>query len=1121
MNSKFNNENNNDNCLKEIRELKREIKQLRGDINNLASHYYNDTNNTNNEDLIPINDTKSKMIARLFLNMLSHPKRAYKLVTKIKKGNMHFGDHHADICFLKYGEVNIIKEEKPVVSIIIPVYNQYIYTYKCLLSIAKYTDIPFEVIIGDDLSTDGTKYLGDYVDNIIINKNSNNLRFLKNCNNAAKRARGKYILFLNNDTQVTKNWLSSLVDLIESDKTIGMVGSKLVFPNGMLQEAGGIIFNDGSACNYGKFDDPSKPQYNYVRDVDYISGASIMISKKLWDEIGGFDVNFAPAYCEDSDLAFEVRKKGYRVVYQPKSVVVHFEGISNGTDTGNTSSLKHYQIKNTIRLKEKWNNELKNHPSKDTNILNFSFRDRIYDKNVVLVVDHFVPEYDKDAGSKTTYQYLKMFVEKGYIVKFLPDNYNNSQPYTSTLEQLGIEVLYGSDYAKNIEKWIIENNDNIDVVYLNRPHISMKYIDFFKTKTTIKIIYYGHDLHFLREQREYEITKKEEHIENSKYWKNIELDIMRKSDQVYYPSYIEKDLINKVDPNINVKAISAYIFDDVDTNTKFNFDDKKGIMFVGGFNHRPNVDAVLWFIKEVYPKLNNIPFYIVGSNAPKEITNLKSINGVIFKGYVSDEELKELYANVRVVVVPLRYGAGIKGKVVEAMANGIPFVTTSTGAEGINGIEEIVPVKDDANEFAKSLVELYNNSNKLSDVSLMERIYIKNNFSTSSAWNIVKDDFVHKYSNLLIAPNGYGNKDDEASINIALDFFGRKSTKIITPSKNLWTKNSDIINVSEEYVPISEFDKLYNNEKLCIILGNNYIDGTNGMDEALTRLNLAKKTAENGGKSIIFCSFNNEVDNEILRAIKKLPSNVYFYLNDELSYKNFINTTRKKCNYIPNLTFFTNDISDEKTEKINEDLSKLKIDYNLIGLNISEELYNTFNKEKYIKKIVDLVIKNVKNPYFVVYSNNDIEYKYALEVKNYLNDLNNSNCLVLDKDIDYSKISFLMNNLETIICSNISMVIAAFKSRVIPISYVTENDKGVFDAIYESIIGTSKYVIDDINDLQNAISELENNYFNQLDYLKQIDKLNKYISEVCSDFIDEIRILNKGEIKNDNNKDTF
>ena len=103
---------------------------------------------------------------------------------------------------------------------------------------------------------------------------------------------------------------------MEKEKNAGIVGSKLIYPDGTLQEAGGIIYSDASGCNYGRNDNPNALWYNYTKEVDYISGASIMLKKELWDELGGFDEYFAPAYYEDTDLAFRIRyEKGFKVIY--------------------------------------------------------------------------------------------------------------------------------------------------------------------------------------------------------------------------------------------------------------------------------------------------------------------------------------------------------------------------------------------------------------------------------------------------------------------------------------------------------------------------------------------------------------------------------------------------------------------------------------------------------------------------------------------------------------------------------------------------------------------------------------------------------------------------------------
>lgn len=632
--------------------------------------------------------------------------------------------------------------EKPKVSIIIPAYNQFDYTYACIKSIAKNSsDCEYEVILADDVSTDQTKRIQRIVKGLIVSRNSENLRFLKNCNKAAKLAKGKYILFLNNDTTVQEGWLSSLIELIESSSDIGMVGSKLIYPDGTLQEAGGIIWNDATGWNYGRNDDASKPEYNYVRDVDYISGAAIMIKSDLWEQIGGFDELFAPAYCEDSDLAFEVRKLGYRVVYQPKSVVVHYEGVSNGTDVN--SGIKKYQVENSEKFKLKWTRELKNQcePGKEI----FKAKDRLQSgKKVVLFVDHYVPTFDRDAGARTVMQYIKMFLKHGYCVKFIGDNYAKMEPYTTILEQMGVEVYWGTWYQENIWKYLEENEKYINYIFLNRPHISAKYIDFMKKKMSAKIMFYGSDLHYMRVQREAELTNSEEKKKEVEYWRNLEQDLLEKVDVAYYLSPIEREEIARFNPNIIVRNIKINIFEKFFENINFDFMAREGIIFVGGFAHTPNIDAVKWFLSEIYPLIapnGEIPFYIVGSNPPDEIKDLCG-PGVALKGYVSDEELKILYSNCRVAVVPLRYGAGIKGKVIEALYYGIPLVTTSIGAEGIDEIERYVDVVDGSEAFAERVLEMYNNTEKLMDRARESQKYVRKMFSEEAAWNVIEQDFV-------------------------------------------------------------------------------------------------------------------------------------------------------------------------------------------------------------------------------------------------------------------------------------------------------------------------------------------------------------------------------------------
>lgn len=682
---------------------------------------------------------------------LLHPIRSMKLYSTEEGRNLRNGDFEIGDIYRQHGKLHFEKVENPMVSIVIPVYNQIHYTYACLVSILEHTkDVTYEVIIADDVSTDATEHLSDYVEGLVICRNSTNQGFLRNCNNATRSARGKYVMFLNNDTQVTPGWLSSMVNLIEKDPTIGMVGSKLVYPDGRLQEAGGIIWSDGSGWNYGRLDDPDKPEYNYVKDVDYISGAAILLSNDLWKQIGGFDTRFAPAYCEDSDLAFEVRKAGYRVVYQPLSKVIHFEGVSNGTDVQG-SGLKRYQVVNSKKLKEKWADEFAKQCENNGNPDPFRARERSMGKKIILVVDHYVPTWDKDAGSKTTYQYLKMFLQKGYVVKFLGDNFMHDEPYSTILQQMGIEILYGPEYQVKIWDWLRDHGDDIEVAYLNRPHISTKYIDYILDNTDIKVIYYGHDLHFLREGREFQLTGDPKKREDSEYWKSIELSLMSKAAISYYPSYIERDAIHEIDPTINVKDITAYVFDEFKTDIPEDFAKREGLLFVGGFAHPPNADAVLWFAREIYPRIREKmlaagqeppKFYVIGSKVTDEIKALEQPdNGIVIKGFVSDEELERLYAECRLVVVPLRYGAGVKGKVVEAIYNGAPIVTTSIGAEGIPQVEDVLVVEDEPEAFAEKTAALYQDTDACRELCRKTQDYIKEHFSVDAAWKVIEMDF--------------------------------------------------------------------------------------------------------------------------------------------------------------------------------------------------------------------------------------------------------------------------------------------------------------------------------------------------------------------------------------------
>ncbi len=639
-------------------------------------------------------------------------------------------------------QLNFPAAEKPRVSIVIPVYNEYRMTAYCLQSLLDNTlDVAYEVIVADDASTDLTGTLLERIEGVQLVRSETNQGFVNNCRDGASRARGEFILFLNNDTSLTTGWLSQLVAALDADPQAGIVGPMLLFGNGRLQEAGGIIWNDASGWNFGRMDDPAMPEYNYLKETDYVSGACLLIRRTLWEQLGGFDQRYIPAYYEDTDLCFSARAIGYKVLYQPTAKVYHFEGMSHGTDL--SSGVKQNQIVNQGKFLKKWASTLRAEQFPNAERV-FLAKDRSRDRRTVLVIDHYVPSYDKDAGSRSTWLYLQLMVEMGYNVKFIGANFFPHQPYTKALQSIGIEVLVGEKMARNISTWLRENAASIDVVYVHRPHIAEQFsLLLNQMNPRPKLIYFGHDLHFLRIQREFVITGDSTFRALSDDWKRRELAVFEGFDKVYYASQIEVDVVAEMAPGTDVSTIPLYVLDETEQRT-YCWKDRRDILFVAGFNHTPNVDGLCWFVDEVLPLVvevfPDIKLNVVGANPPKAVMDAASKH-VIIHGYLSDEELALQYSQTRIVAVPLRYGAGVKGKVLEALQHGVPLVTTPIGAEGLPDADVVFNVKETAADFANEIIELERGcEERLSKLNRYSD-YLNQHFSKTRASEILRRDF--------------------------------------------------------------------------------------------------------------------------------------------------------------------------------------------------------------------------------------------------------------------------------------------------------------------------------------------------------------------------------------------
>jgi glycosyltransferase involved in cell wall biosynthesis len=339
--------------------------------------------------------------------------------------------------------------------------------------------------------------------------------------------------------------------------------------------------------------------------------------------------------------------------------------------------------------------------------------------------------------------YLYLFKEIGLQVTFLPNDFQKIEPYTTILQQKGIEVLYGDWYQNNIENWLKNNLKYFNFVYLERPEIGLRYIDLIRQHFSKKIFYFPHDIHHIRLSREYNITHDEKTLNQSKIIKKIEMDIFSKVDIIHVVGNYEYQILKEKFNKKIIRNIPIYIYDKQLTNVEKDFSKRKDLIFVGGFSHNPNKDGVLWFSQYVYPKIVNkfqdIIWHIVGSNMPDEIIKLESKN-IKIEGLLSDEDLYSLYQKCRIAIVPLRFGAGVKGKIVEAAYNQIPIVTTSIGGEGLDNSLGAFIIEDDAEKMSEIIIRLYEDYSKLKKMSDSGKIFIEKYFSINRAKEVIMKD---------------------------------------------------------------------------------------------------------------------------------------------------------------------------------------------------------------------------------------------------------------------------------------------------------------------------------------------------------------------------------------------
>lgn len=588
--------------------------------------------------------------------------------------------------------------DAPLASVVVPVHGKLPITRRCLAALCYApTAVPFELIVVDDGSPDGTaEALVKEVEGLRVVCHKKARGFSQACHTGVRLARGRFVVLLNNDTEPCARWLEELLDPFERWPNTGISGAQLVYPSGKLQEAGGIVWSSGEPWNYGRGGNPYAPEAAYSRQVDYVSGAALAIRRDVWDAVGGFSPEFSPAYYEDTDLAFKVRQAGYSVRYTALARVIHYEGMTCGRDEGASAPeadatatveepIKRYQDKHAPLFRQKWADAFEPSPEPS-----HEQAEQVKDRGILgraLFLDHAPPRPDRDAGSHAALVEMELVQSLGWKVTFLPANLAWLGGYSESLQRRGIESIH-APFCLSVEEFLRTRGKEFDLIYVTRyTQVRDQVAAIRQHAPQAALLFCNADLHYLRELRQLHAAglsgaPAAQALADVEDTRLQELEAISAVDLTLTYSPVEQAVIEVESRGSAKTALAPWVVECLDS--AHPLEGRSGISFLGSYSHPPNVDAVEGFLADVWPPLREhypqLTLHLYGSGlADQQRQSWGSHSGVIVEGWVEDTAM--VYDRHRVFIAPLRAGAGLKGKVVAALARGVPQVLSPFAAE--------------------------------------------------------------------------------------------------------------------------------------------------------------------------------------------------------------------------------------------------------------------------------------------------------------------------------------------------------------------------------------------------------------------------------------------------------
>lgn len=613
-------------------------------------------------------------------------------------------------------EPDLVKEtlvfpetKQPLVSIIIPYYNMEATTRACIKSIHQ--NLPensFELLLINDCSQDAIDFSD--IHNTVQITNDTNLGFLESVNKGIRIAKGDFIYLLNNDTLVYKGFLDELVNVFNTKEDVGAVGSMILNTDGSLQEAGSLFLSAERIHQVNNV--PAYfPEVNYVYEVDYASGCSLLFRKT--DDLGNLnllDPIYKPAYFEETDLCFRIRyDQGKKIYFSPFSKVIHFDGLTYKNKSQEKALQKEMIFKKNKEIfYSRWGKYLDKIKSNTVEERKLEINNN---KQIIFFHDQ-MPKVDNNSGEIRFTEIMKEFCELGYEVTLITTQNKFENDSNEFYQKLGICVVYEHHGKNDVVQFLKRSVFHQPIVWF---HTAISFNKYYKTAQKFipngKVIFDMVDIHHLRFKRALEFEENNKELQKLyKKFYQYELEAAEKADIVIPISEQEKVYMGKFCENRKLHVISNIHYPRIKKEETPRFQDRSGILFVGS-KHTPNIDAVNYLIDEIMPevwKVNPaIKLHVVGDLDKHIDEEKKTLKNVVFHGFV--EDIEPFYLNTKYMIAPLRYGAGVKGKIGQAFEYYLPVITNKIGAEGMN-LQDGINILDanTTEKFAEQILRLYN-----------------------------------------------------------------------------------------------------------------------------------------------------------------------------------------------------------------------------------------------------------------------------------------------------------------------------------------------------------------------------------------------------------------------------